>query len=200
MKHDGNVAFKVTWVYGATGPFVTPCTAEGRYYNIWIDEKVWCSQKECPCRKLFDRHSESDYDRQKYDYWPCYDSGIFSRWRFGGGIYHRGNRRNTEIPFKHAQVGKLAFYTSRRFDMKEEDRLIIGCFRIGGFEFDQEMGTHVAVADDLKLQITHFEKAPRFWDFHKQNGPPKWGTGLFRYIPDNEAQSMLDAVRRAASL
>ena len=30
MIADGNVAFKVTWVYGNHGPFSSPCTPPGR--------------------------------------------------------------------------------------------------------------------------------------------------------------------------
>jgi hypothetical protein len=199
-KPDGNVAFKVTWVYGRSGPFTSPCTAEGRYWNIWLEQKVWCSQKECPCKKLFDARSGDDYDRQKYDYWPCYDAAIFSKWSFGGGVYHRGKRKDEQIPFKQYKVGKLAFFTSRRIDMTEEDRIIIGCFRIGRHMYDDDLETPVIVAADLKLRVKDFDRAPRFWDFHKQNGPPKWGAGLFRYIPDEEAKAMLDAVKWAASL
>src|SRR6266436_3326732 len=51
-RHDGNVAFKVTWVYGKSGPFGSPCTSDGRKINIHLDKRPWCSQKECLCNEL----------------------------------------------------------------------------------------------------------------------------------------------------
>lgn len=44
-----NVAFKLNWVYGADGPFTTPCTPEGWLINIIREGKVWCNQPECAC-------------------------------------------------------------------------------------------------------------------------------------------------------
>ena len=194
-----NVALKVTWVYGEQGPFTSPCTPEGRYRNIHDTKKTWCRQPDCPCLKLYDEDSDDQY-YEHHDSWPCYDAAIFKRWRFTGGIYHTGYRKGEEIPaFKETAIGKLAFYTSRNIDMPEKDRIIIGCFRIDTMGWDDEFGSFCIGAGDMKLKVKNFKKAPRYWDHHMQNGPPAWGTGLFRYIPDREAKLMLTALEKVST-
>jgi hypothetical protein len=193
----GNVAFKVTWVYGETGPFASPCTPTGRRINIQRRRVTWCRQPECPCRQLFDAGNTEPYDRDK-EYWPCYDSAIFDKWSFGGGRFHGETRKGQKIPFKNFRLGKLAFFTTRRHDMEEEDRVVIGCYRIAKAITDPDFDMLVAAAGDFKLRVRDFDQAPRFWEFHRQKGEPHWGTGLFRYLPDEEASALLEAVQKVA--
>jgi len=195
---DGNVAFKVTWVYGQDGPFTTPCTPEGRHINIKQRKATWCRQSDCPCKQLYDAGNESPYDRTTLDRWPCYDSAIFDKWSFGGGRFHGESRGGEPIPFKNFRLGKLAFFTTRHHGMGEEDRIIIGCYRIDKSVSDPDFDILVAAAGDFCLRVEDFEKAPKFWAFHKQAGKPHWGTGLFRYLPDEEAEAMLEAVQAVA--
>jgi len=110
---DGNVAFKVTWVYGQNGPFTSPCTPAGRDINIRRQKKVWCSQPENPCNQLFQRGNKGLLAAKEY---PCIDAVIFTRWSFGGGVYHTGARQGNPIPLNHVRPGKLAFFTSRNID------------------------------------------------------------------------------------
>src|SRR5436190_6419814 len=109
MRPDGHVAFKVTWVYGRTGPFTSPCTAEGREANIAIERKVWCSQRQNSCCKAF----AAGNTRGPVSGSPCYDVDVFREWGFGGGVYHHGKRRGQPIPLRFAELGKLAFLTSK---------------------------------------------------------------------------------------
>lgn len=193
MKPDGNVAFKVTWVYGKTGPFTSPCTAEGRETNIRTEQKVWCSQPENACYKAY----AAGNTRGPVGGEPCYDVSAFRRWRFSSGVYHSGRRRDQPIQLRFAESGKLAFLTSRRADAKESDRLVLGFFEIAHV---RGRGAHVWVVGKPGVQVPNpaLHSAPRFWKFYRQSGGPRWGCGLFRYISDDQAARLKDAVMKAA--
>jgi hypothetical protein len=191
----GSVAFKVTWVYGKRGPFTSPCTAQGRFNNIEISKKTWCSDAACPCRQMYDDDEDSDYDGWDGK-WPCYDSAIFDKWSFGAGVYHTGSRSGQEIPFTGAKAGKFAFFTSRNHEMEEKDRIIIGCYKIEKVGIDSDFNLYAVSASKTRYRVKNLKQAPKFWNFHKQEAGPKWHTGLFRYIPDDEAMKMFNAVMR----
>ncbi len=98
------------------------------------------------------------------------------------------------IRIKHARLGKLVFYTTRRKDMKEAERIVVGAFRIG--EILDVRGESVVTASPhgALLRVRNFDEAPHFWDFHKQPAGPRWNTGLFRYLADAEADELLSAL------
>jgi hypothetical protein len=195
--HDGNVAFKVTWVYGPRGPFTGPCTAEGREINIIQERKVWCSDRDSKWAQIL--HS-GNTDKLPTDYQPCYDVAIFEDWSFGGDVFHHGERRGQPMSINHVRPGKLGFFTAKRFDMDERDRIVIGCFEIVEFdpEADPDWGVVITSVPASRVRLRDTEHAPRFWGFHTQNGPPRWGTGLFRYLPDSEALRLSDAMKAPA--
>ena len=195
---DGNIAFKVTWVYGSQGPFTSPCTPAGRHINIVSDPRVWCSQQSCACWKIYHRNGNSgDYwtyhNRADLDQWPCYDTLVFVRWQFGSGIYHHGPNKGNAIPIKHCRPGKLAFFTSKQTDEPEAERRIIGCFSIAGMTQDPDWG-HVIHAGNIRLRASNLSHAPLYWKLHRQAKGPRWNTGLFRYVSDQEAHAMLNAL------
>jgi hypothetical protein len=184
-------------VYGKEGPFTSPCDASGRIVNINREKKVWCSQEENPCRRiLINENNEGTPDQI-----PCYDAAIFEQWVFGGGTYHNGERIGDPIPIRHVEPGNLAFFTSKRYGVAENERVVIGCFEIAepAKEANPEWGFMVTSVPSSRIRLHDLDNAPRFWHFHRQNGPPKWGSGLFRYLPDHEALDILTAVRDAAS-
>lgn len=189
-----NVAFKVTWVYGKDGPFRTPCTAEGRKINIEKEKKVWCSQPENECRQLYDLNSNKIVTGSL----PCYDSAIFKNWRFSAGIYHHGVKKGQPIPIRKTGKGKWAFFTSKKYGEREADRRVIGCFQIDDIVTCEDGTQWVEAKPKIRYRVQDFDKAPRFWDYHTQEGPPKWGTGLFRYLNDKEAEELREAVLKAA--
>ena len=94
MKYDGNVAFKVTWVYNTqVGDFNAPCDPQGRLINIAKEKKVWCSHdldptveedEACACKILYDKGNRVRYMPKDFGGWkfPCYDAEIFYEWRF----------------------------------------------------------------------------------------------------------------------
>lgn len=191
---DGNLAFKVTWVYGRSGPFTTPCTPEGRITNIQLQKKVWCSHPECPCRVLFDRGNGGELKQAEKP--PCYDSAIFTQWQFGGGFLHHGNRRGTPVPLRYAEPGKLAFFTSRNYEMSEAQRIVIGCYEIADIVEDKDWGFVVRSKPESRIRVIDLARAPKFWEYYQTPAGPRWGTGLFRYLSDEIAARLRDALLR----
>lgn len=194
MRPDGHVAFKITWVYGKAGPFTSPCTAEGRETNIGIERKVWCSQRENRCYKAY----AAGNARGPVNGSPCYDVDALRKWAFSGGFYHNGPRRGYPIPVQFAQTGKLAFLTSRRFDAKESERIVLGFYEIARATEEGGEGFWVRGRSGVRLPNALLGRAPRFWKFYRQSGKPLWGSGLFRYLSDDQAKRLRDAVMTAA--
>jgi hypothetical protein len=194
MKPDGNLAFKLTWVYGRRGPFTSACTPEGREVNIAKARRVWCSQKQNDCSKAY----ASGNSRGPVTSLPCYETAAFREWRFGGGVYHNGARRGQPIPIAFARTGKLAFFTSRPFESSEPERIVLGYFEIAEIE---SSGGPVWVSGPRGVRISNssLKTAPRFWKFYEQMGLPHWGCGLFRYMSDEQATRLKHAVDRAAA-
>jgi hypothetical protein len=113
------------------GDFEGPCNAEGRAWNTRQGGN-WCSQDECPCRNLDRNNDDREIDLSEEDY-PCSESAMFVRspWRFNAGSYQKGNRKGEPIPMRHAKVGKFAFFTSKNYEMVEDQRIIIAAYEIG---------------------------------------------------------------------
>jgi len=193
-KPDGNLAFKVTWVYGQGGPFTTACTADGRDINIRRLKRVWCKEERCPCKQ----RGKGEPPVRLFLDKPCYDANIFREWRFGGGTFHNGEKKDTPRKILSAKVGKIAFYTTRHKDMTEDERIVCGAFRIGEITEVRGETIVVASAEGPHLKVDNFSKAPRYWEFHKQPTGPAWRTGLFRYVPDSEVAELLAALQKVA--
>jgi len=192
MRPDGHVAFKLTWVYGKNGPFTSPCTAEGRNTNISVERKVWCSQRQNDCYKVHAAGNDGGPVRGS----PCYDVDAFRDWAFSGGVHHNGPLRGRPIPVRFATKGKLAFLTSKRFDAKESDRLVLGFFEITDLRVSG--GQWVSGETGVRVSNSSLHDAPRFWKFYRQSGGPRWGSGLFRYMSDGQALKLKGALMKAA--
>lgn len=198
MAEDtANVAFKVTWVYGEHGPWSTPCTPEGRLINILKEGKVWCRQPECKCHQILDTD-----ERLPEGTIPCLDYGALrDPWEpaFATGTYHHGDRAGQDMPMRKTSVGKFAFLTSRRHGTPERDRIVIACFRIDRCGPHPDLGRYAVAADidspySLRVPLDRLDRAPRFWHYRKTGKEPRGGTGLFRYVPDDEADAIRESV------
>jgi hypothetical protein len=191
----GNVAFKVTYVYGNKGAFTSPCTPQGREINIDKLQKVWCGQSQCECNKAYRAGNTRIISATPA---PCYDSVIFRDWAFAGGVWHNGPRKNQPIPLRQVIPGKYAFFTTRSAGMEESDRIVVGCYVIR--DVVEEQDGYFVRAQGKGIQVGNYDHAPKYWNFHKQKGGPRWGTGLFRYLKDQEAQALLQAVEKASKI
>ena len=186
-EHDGNVAFKCT--YNDGGPpgfagFDGTCSNGNIRRNVKEYPRVWCSHEGNACRKFYDNGF-----RGKRPIRPCYESRIFQEWRYSSGAYSEGG----PIPMLHAQAGRVALLTTRLPNYDEENkRIVFGVFKISEIETNDE-GTWVIGEPEHAIRLPKdVALLLRYWKF--KAGHPVWGSGLFRYISDQEVTNFLHAL------
>ena len=95
-----------------------------------------------------------------------------------------------------AQVGKVVLLTTRLPDYDAEDkRIVFGVFRISEMETN-DSGTWVVGEPEhaIRLPKTAALALP-YWHFKEYTtASPRWDTGLFRYISDQEVTNFLHAL------
>ena len=119
---DGNVAFKCTYNDGGDSGFVGfggTCTNGNIIRNV-KKRRTWCSHPDNRCRKFYERGFRGNKPGS-----PCYESQIFTRWGFGPGTYHSGDRDGEPIPMNLAREGKVALLTTRHPDGCESRMALI---------------------------------------------------------------------------
>jgi hypothetical protein len=203
---DGNVAFKVTWLYATKGDFDGPCNAAGRALNTHSGGGNWCRQPECTCNILDRNKDQREIDLHK-EIPPCSESAMFTYpCNFNSGNYFKGIRKDEPIPMRHAQVGRHAFLTSRKHGWGEDERIIMAAYEIGAAGLINK-GVHphlryeVSAKEGTEIRVLNLDQAPRFWKFYQNKyGPPAWGSKLFRYLSDEQAKQMYLAVQSASLL
>lgn len=181
-------AFKCTYCDGGQGDhvgFSDTCSDETIVRNV-EEGRIWCNSG--PCRDYYD----SDLTGEKPDC-PCYESSLFTEWWFSAGIYRSADRDGTPIPMKQAGVGDIAVFTTRfPYEPREDQRRVIGLFIIGELQVDDGM---TIVSADPNFRVRFPMSAARelyFWDyFRNSSGGPKWGTGLFRYLSDDQVARLI---------
>lgn len=178
----GNLAFKCTW---NDSGFKGICSQKAYEYNISMN-RAWC--KKAPCRTFKDRPTEKDH--------PCYESIIFTEWRFGAGWDHRTVERPRKI--LGARVGKIALLTTLEPGKVEKERKIIGFLRINKIDEGQEKET-VIYGDPVKSVEIDPDIIIKFWDYYKnpfEPGRQVWASGLFRYLDDKVILKFLSDLKR----
>ena len=128
-ERDGNVAFKCTYHDGGRGDgfvgFMGTCSNENIIHNVRAG-RTWCSSGDCACRQFYDADL-----RGRRPEWPCYESRVFTEWRFGAGYYGRGDRAGTSIPMTSVLPGKVALLTTRLPDDDgERARVVFGILKV----------------------------------------------------------------------
>jgi len=184
-----HVAIKCTYNNGDEGIFVGfngTCSENIIKWNI-EKGRVWCSQRECKCRKYYDNGFQG---KRPID--PCWESQLFRNWKFGAGMYHTGKKAGKFIHLSNVDRGKIAILTTRFPNEKEIDRRIIGFFKIARVINDPGDET-VMIADKYYRIRLPMEVAKHlyFWDYYSTRGGALWGTGLIRYLSDNQTSRIL---------
>ena len=180
-----NVAFKCTW---NDAGFKGICSQKAYDYNI-SKNRVWC--RKSPCRKFKGLPTEKDH--------PCYESIIFTEWRFGAGWDHKTIKRPRAI--RNAKVGKIALLTTLEPNKEEKERKIIGFLRIFKIDSGHEKETVIYGDPDKSLEIDANLNI-RFWDYYKNPNEPNkisWASGLFRYVSDDTISKLLRNLRKLYS-
>ena len=195
---DGNIAYKVTWVEGAEGPFTTACTPRGRLYNIEGVKSAWCCHQHCPCHMAYvedNRQGPLPLTVEPGElHRPCNDAHLFDKWRYSGGGFADGTPKRV----KDVRKGRLAFFTTRPPRFAEERRIVVGAFRIGEVH-RTEFEDWVIAKPGTTIKVLDPSRAPRFWDYYQQESGPMWGSGRFRYLDDETAKRLYEHMERTTA-
>lgn len=116
---------------------------------------------------------------------------------FAAGAHQQGPDEQPPIPMRRAQVGKWTFMTMRRRDTSEGELIVTGydCVASVGEHpgwqvdwFSAEPGTQLTVCD--------WDEALRLWDSQRQLGWLRGGQGAFRYLQNDDAAALFNAVHK----
>ena len=185
-----SLAFKCTYNDGDSGEYVGlrgTCSRDLIVHNV--QNHVWCSQPENECCKFY----KAGMHGKKPEY-PCMESELFEFWHFNGGTWHHGPRKGKPIPVHEAGEGEIVILTTRKPDMEEKDRIIIGAYEIGHIE-DGNLVAHPEFR--IRLRAAEAEQL-NFWRYYKnaKNNKPIWSTMLFRYLEDGQVHRILTDVAK----
>lgn len=192
-KMAKNIAIKCTYNNGEEGVFVGfngTCSEEIIKWNI-EHGRVWCNQKECDCKKYYNKGFKGKRPED-----PCMESVLFREWEYGAGTYHKGKRAGTPIRLSNVDKGKIAILTTRFPGDKEENRRIIGFYKIS--QVTNKPGEETKMMADNKFRIRlPMEEAKElyFWDYYSTKGGTRWNTGLIRYLDDKTVARILSDLR-----
>lgn len=200
-RMKSNLAFKCTYNNGGKSKtsygYKGVCTDGIIDYNIKKAKAEWCSNKDCKCRQYYDKkikRTELDAFYKKNGS-VCYESQMFTQWIAEAGIDHNGQRSGTPRRIVNSEEGSLAVLTTLSPNMPEEDRRIFALFIIDDyFEGDEENEGYVASESKYKIELTPGETNDlKFWDFYRNENSEecRWGSGLFRYLKDEQAAQIL---------
>ncbi|MCX7943944.1 MAG: hypothetical protein N2746_05485 [Deltaproteobacteria bacterium] len=203
LPKSWNVAFKCTYNDGGEDKeqdklgFKDTCSITNITQNIKA-KRVWCSNKKCGCHKYFNSGFKGKAPEK-----PCLESHLFKDWTFDSGMYHnRVGKEGCGIPFKRNVKKKFAILTTRFPKDKEKDRKVIGLFKIDRVEHNNNNETFF-ISENKKTRIELSQSVAKkinFWDFYKNNkGAAAWGTGVFRYLSDEQVASILEYIRAITS-
>lgn len=209
-----NVAFKCTYCNGGKIPgetlgFNGVCTDRLIRYNIREKGHVWCSDEDSLCKMYLDgmmrRSTLEGY--LENNGMVCYESVMLRDWAAYAGYTRNGEKRDEPIKLKQVQTNSLAILTTREPNTAEKQRIIFGVFIIDeNYEGDNREEGYVTTHSDWKIALLPDEAHKMlFWKYYANGSSPKkphWGTGLFRYLSDEQAIQILRdivAVRKKQS-
>ncbi len=184
-----HIAIKCTYNNGDEDDYVGfngTCSENIIKWNI-EKGRVWCSNKNCDCRKYYDKGFKG-----KIPVEPCMESVLFNAWKYGAGWYHNGDRAGTPIHLSDVEEGKIAILTTLFPNDEEIDRRIIGFFKIGRITDNDDEETVMYADKKFRLRLPMEEaKELYLWDYYSTKGGARWNTGLIRYLNDEQIVSIL---------
>ncbi len=180
------------------------CNDEMIHYNIEKKRQSWCCDDDCSCKKYLNGDiTRIELDQKladdSNDLSVCYESQMLSNWKAGAGVIQSGKNKGMPKKLKSVQKNSLAVLSTRLPDEKEEDRLIFGIFLIDeGFEGNDSKEGYVSTTSEYKIKLSLEEaKKLKFWNYYFNPNKPesiRMGSGLFRYINDDQAIQILNDV------
>lgn len=201
-----NIAFKCTYCNGGRIPGVSlgfhgVCSDALIRYNIEEKRSPWCSNVKSLCKQYQSGLiSRAELERYMEDTgFVCYESAMFRDWTAYAGVYQSGENEGKPIKLKQVQADSLAILTTREPNTPERKRFIFGVFLADeSYEGDHYAEGYVTTHSKWKIELPPSEAHKiLFWNYYaNENSPdtPHWGTGLFRYIPDDQAVQILEDI------
>ena len=206
VKDNRNcIAFKFNYCDGGADDknigYFGVCSKSIIDYNINKAKRTWCSDLECSCKKYLE--GIINYETLK-NYWSpkinsdditCFESRIFRDWVTNSGV-NINNKEPRQIARRDELIGRLCLLTTVKPNYKEKDRVIFGMFIIKKVDKSIYGIDEMVVSDEkyrLKFNFAESEKL-KFWSIYKNPNKPDlklWGSGLFRYIENNDALQFL---------
>lgn len=189
----GNIAFKCNFSDGGKDQknlgFNGVCSNEIIRNNIEVENRTWCSDRDCYCRRYLDgelSRAQLDALFHKGEF-ICYESQMLRDWKAFAGVVQNGKRKGQPISIKSLMKDSLCVLTTRLPEGQEEDRFIFGVFLVDeSYEGDSADEGYVLAHEKYRLKLSEDEARNfLFWDYYaNENSPenPRWGTGLYRYM------------------
>ncbi len=200
----GNLAFKCTYCDGGQNNermgFCGLCSPELISFNLKKEKLNRCRLQENYCPAFYE--GRISY-RQLQEAWEsgqmsC-ESTLLQNWIINTGFHAEENTVVSESRFRTQVGGKLGILTTRTPHTKESERVIFGVFLIDENSDTQDNFATLSAHPSYRLFFSQKEaKQLLYWNYHQNlNAAEKaaWGTGIYRYLPNHEALSILwDAV------
>ena len=174
-----NLAIKCNW---NDAGYQGVCSDEAYVYNVNVKKAAWCSSEECICRAYVGEEIREDN-------YPCMESQIF--------VNHCCHITGNPYQVKKSEPGKYVLLTTRLPETPESERIIFGYLLIHDIYENEELlyPATTLVGDPEQSFCIPKEVAVKmkFWNYYRNagNGKPQWGSGLFRYMPDERVTRFL---------
>ena len=181
-----NIACNLIYNNGGEGDFVGfngRCTEDIIIYNIKKGSGRWCNNQRCSCKQYFDNGFKSGYKP-----FPCNESVLFKNWEFSAG---ENFEDNIKVPMRQVGIGKIAILTTAFARTREEERKIVGFFKIDNVSDDLNL---VAASKIYRLRLSLEDaKELNFWNYYinDKNSKPVWNQRRFRYLEDDQTACIL---------
>ena len=203
-----NIAFKCNYCDGGKTKqrlgYNGVCSDGIIAYNIEIAKRPWRTNEESPCMAYWNHEITRQEllkamgDETDQDSYICYESQMLKNWRAFAGNLNSGKLKGEPMHLENVKLNSLAILTTRLPNTEEQDRIIFAVFLVTDtFEGDASMSGYVALepGSTYRLELTPTEvQKIKFWKYHANKSKPEkpaWGSGLHRYIEDEEAAMIL---------
>lgn len=192
---EKHAAIKCTYNNGGEGDYVGfagTCSEDIIKYNIELGH-VWCNHDDCACMQYY----TAGFVGKRPPKSPCMESKLFKEWVFGSGWFHNGPNKGQP---RRANItsGGIALLTTRFPKEDESNRRIVGLYKISRITNNDDEETKLIADKHLRIRLPIEEsKELYFWDYYTINASkPSWGTGLLRYLNDEQIWTILDDLKK----
>lgn len=198
-----NIAFKCNYCNGGQSSeqvgFNGICSNPVMHNNVRVERRAWCSDPDCDCMRYLEGNiNRKDLEKlMKRGGFVCYESQMLRNWTAFAGNVLTGKNKGRPYRLDKVKRYSLCVLTTREpAPTVEGDRYIFAAFLIDEtFSGDNREAGYVTTSSEYKIKLSPDEAhSMPFWKYHGNcNEPekPHWGSGLFRYLDDEESAYIL---------